>query len=91
MKLSELHSTPEETLTEQATLQAARDWFNRAAALLDQTDKLVYGKRLSRLLKDGGFPETESRALKAAWETFQREFEELQQSVLIGYQDAEED
>lgn len=68
----------EGTLTE----DRARRFFDSLETRIESVDKSVKGEVLKKLLADGGFPATESKALIAAWNKFCSEFDDLKMGVI---------
>ena len=66
------------TLTE----DRARRFFDSLETRIESVGKSVEGEVLKKLLADGGFPATESKALIAAWNKFCSEFDDLKMGVI---------
>jgi hypothetical protein len=88
-----------QTLTEgtgELSETRARKFFDNLEIALDRVDAIANGtpgggKTLANMLKDGGFPETESKAFRDAVAKAIAEFEDLKMGVLMPFEMARND
>lgn len=62
-----------------------RKWVKNAEAPVDQLNAIVHGNTLKTLLKEGGFPETESKDMRDKFDAFHDAFLDLVQGVLTEF------
>jgi hypothetical protein len=87
-QLSALKTLAEAGGLSKASQEAARRaWFKRAGVHLDALDQMVNGKVLPKLLADGEFPATESKAMIAAWKEFMEQHLDLMMGMLQEFDD----
>ena len=66
MKFTKLQALAEGTSTS-ASEQSRRKWIDRAEESIDKIEGMMVGDVLKKLLKDGGFPETEAKAMQQSF------------------------
>ena len=69
--------------------RARQVWFNKTDTIMDQLEARILGTdgkggaTLKKMLADGKFPETESKAMQAAFSKFFDEYEDFKMALLI--------
>jgi len=65
--------------------RARRKWLDSLATHLQRADGMIHGEVIKKILKDGGFPATETNDFIKAWDKAQSEFDDLKMALLQEY------
>jgi flavin-binding protein dodecin len=84
MKFTKLQALTEGT-SQSSSERDRRKWVDRAEESIDKIEHMMVGNVLKKLLKDGGFPETEAKAMQQSFAKFVNEFEDFKMAILIEF------
>ena len=84
MKFTKLQALAEGT-SASASEQSRRKWIDRAEESIDKIEGMMVGDVLKKLLKDGGFPETEAKAMQQSFHKFASQFDDFKMAMLIEF------
>ena len=86
MKLTKLEKLSEGKMHGKLEERRVRNWFDQVEPVIENAYKAATGKLLEKMLADGGFPATESKAFVDAAKKMMGEFEDLKMAMLIPFE-----